>query len=168
MSPGEEPSWDSLPDHLKTSKLAHAICPQGAQAAEHDLEEVLFFGRYAFFGFSRAELGAYLWKKFGEQLNGMSDAEVLAWMKHMNFRDHAAFDEMGDDETVQFIRQTSAALDGYAVRYVHSHDFPAACDQNGIVPGSTIEEKITQARRLFRENTELVSILPSLLEEEKD
>ena len=168
MSLGEEPSWDSLPDHLKTSRLAHAVCPEGAAEAEHGLEKIIFWGRFGFFSLSCSQLGAFLWRKFGEQLKGMSDAEVLAWMTHMNFRDHAAFEEMNDQGVLHFVRAALLKLDDYSARYIRSHDYPAMCETSGITPGVTPQEQIEQARKFFRTNDVLVSILPELLEEKED
>jgi len=168
MSSIEEPSWESLPPHLRTSKLAFAICPHGAEAAEHDLEKVLFWGRFAFHGFSREQLGAYLWRKFGEQLSTMPDAALLSWLKKMEFRDHAAFDGMSDDDVVRYIRESANELDDYAARYAGSDDFPSACDQMDIQPSTDVRERIMQARRIFHEDPVLASLLPNLLEKKRN
>lgn len=168
MSSAEEPSWESLPPHLRTSKLAHAICPEGAQEASDSLEKIIFWGRFGFFSLSRSGLGAFLWRMFGEQLNGKSDAEVLAWMTHMNFRDHAAFEEMSDQDVMHFVRDALSKLDSYSARYIRSHDYHAACEASGITPGVTSQEQIEQARKLFRTNDVLAAILPDLLKEKED
>ncbi len=163
MSTEGEPSWDSLPDHLKTSKLAHAICPEQAADAEVDLETRLFWGRFAFHGFSREELGAYIWRKWGPQLSAQSDAVALAWLDHMGFREHAAFDGMADDAVLQFLRSSSGSLDDYVDRYSRSGDFHIARQQAGLEPRTEVAEQIAQARQLMCEDPTLQSVLPSLL-----
>lgn len=70
MSSDGEPAWESLPPQLRTSQLAHAICPEGAADAADNLDTRLFWGRVVFHNFSQAELSAYLWRKWGEQLRG--------------------------------------------------------------------------------------------------
>lgn len=164
MSSGEKPSWDSLPDHLKTSQLAYAIDPEGAHAAADNLDERLFLGRAMFHGFSRAEMGAYLWRKFGQQSAAMSDADLLTWLQKMDFRGHAAFDGMEDNDVVRFLRQSAGVLDDSVVRYTHSADFPIVCRQAGVEPGSRVEKQIELARRFFCEDPVLSSFLPDLLE----
>ncbi|MFA5273729.1 MAG: hypothetical protein WC353_06255 [Candidatus Peribacter sp.] len=163
MSTDGEPSFDSLPDHLKTSKLAYAIDPEGAADAADNLQERLFWGRVVFHNFSQAELSVYLWRKWGEQLRGWSDAEVLAWLKAMDFRDHSTFDGMGDQDVIQLIRKNDAVLASYAERYADSGDFAVVCRQAGMEPSDNIEKRRVQARRFLCEDPLLKSLLSELL-----
>jgi len=95
----------------------------------------------------------------------MSDPELLSWLQHMNFRDHDAFDGLGDHEVIQFLRQSIITLEWCVTRYPTSHDFPHTCERVGMKPGSTIEERIAQARELYRRDPELLALLPDVLEE---
>ncbi|MFH1443760.1 MAG: hypothetical protein ABIG34_00005 [Candidatus Peregrinibacteria bacterium] len=160
MSTEGEPLWDSLPDHLKTSKLAHAICPEQAEEAAHDLQEILFMGAWKFNMLSRAELGTYLWRGFGDQMAAMSDGELLAWMRHMDFCDHSAFEGMRDDEIIQFIRQNEAIVAGLIEQYPSRGDFRATINE----PSTDPEALRRQVRKLFSEDQELQCILVAVLE----
>jgi len=163
MSSDGEPAWESLPPQLKTSKLAYAIDPEGATRAADNLQERLFWGRVVFHNFSQAELSAYLWRKWGEQLRGWSDAEVLAWLNAMDFRDHSAFDGMSDQEVIQLIRKNDVVMASYTERYANSGDFTVVCRQAGMEPSDNIEERRAQARRLLCEDPILKSLLSEIL-----
>ena len=164
MSTEGEPSWASLPDHLKTSRLAHAICPEQAAEAAHNLDERLFLGRDAFHGFSRAELGVYLWRKWGSQLSALPDEDARAWMRHMGFRDHGALEGMGDDEVVQLIRRNEAIIAHMIDRYPHSDDFHANIEESSSDP----EVLRQQVRELFSRDPELRFALVAALEHPED
>lgn len=163
MSSGEEIPWESLPPQLRTSKLAKAICPKGAADAEQDLEKIMFWGRYGFHSLSQTELGAWLWIHYGQQLQAMQDAELLEWLRHMNFLDHSAFEGMEDGTVVQFIRKSSIVLEDFIVRYPSCDDFPHACEAMGIEPSDSVKGRIELARKLVGENRVLREILPGLL-----
>ncbi|MDD5041585.1 MAG: hypothetical protein PHX87_03890 [Candidatus Peribacteraceae bacterium] len=164
MSSEREPSWSSLPPHLQTSKLAHAICPEGAAEAAHNFDETLFWGRYGFQNLSRAELGACIWSKWGSQLADWPDEQVLAWMKHMGFRDHDALEGMRDDEVIRLIRRNEAIVTHMIERYPRSDDFHANIGK----PSTDPEALRQQVRQVFAEDPELRFALVAALEHPED
>lgn len=162
--PDKERDWDSLPEHLKTSRLAYTICPQGAADAADALDTLIFWGRYGFFNLDLHQVGAFLWRKFGEEMQARTDDELLAWMRHMGFRDHAAFDGMSDDEVIQTIRRNEQIMAGHMNRYPRSHDFSVAFQNAGMTPSQDPETLRAQIRTLFRTDAELNAIIPEMLE----
>jgi len=163
MSSDRESSWESLPPQLKTSKLAYAIDPEGAADAADNFDTRLFWGRYQFHSLSLPEVGAYLWGNFGEQMQAQSDEELLVWLKHMEFRDHVAFEAMNDAEVIQVIRTNEQILVGYMDRYPRCDDFTVAFANAGMTPSQDPTALRGQIRTLFSKDPELRAILPEMI-----
>lgn len=109
---------------------------------------------------SRAELGAYLWRRFGNQIQAMSDAGLLAWIKHMGFREHDAFEGMQDAEVVRLLRRNEELIARQIARYPRSDDFKATIDS----PSADPDELVQQIRKLFREDQIFNFVLVAALE----
>jgi len=163
MSSDGEPAWESLPPQLRTSQLAHAICPEGAADAADNLDTRLFWGRFEFHSLSLPQIGAYLWSRFGEQMQAQSDEELLAWLQHMEFRDHVAFETMSDAEVIQVIRRNEQILGDYVDRYPRCDDFSVAFQNANMTPSPDPAVLRGQIRKLFCEDPELRAILPEMI-----
>lgn len=96
-------------------------------------------------------------------MQAQSDEELLAWLQHMEFRDHVAFETMSDAEVIQVIRRNEQILGDYVDRYPRCDDFSVAFQNANMTPSPDPAVLRGQIRKLFCEDPELRAILPEMI-----